>query len=228
MRWRITATGNCGRANIMSELLIVDDHPILRQGLAQLLSSVPDVTAVQQAGSGSEAMEKFRAKRPSAVILDLSLGEESGIDVLRRMQNVDPDVPVLVLSMHDENVHAERVLRAGARGYVMKFEATENVISAVRRILAGELVFSRGIQNQIMMRLVKQTDHRPDSGIASLSDKELEVLRLIGMGLATSQIAIRLSRSIKTVEAHRASIRTKLGLASGFELARYAMHWINE
>lgn len=212
----------------MSRLLIVDDHPLLRQGLMQLLSGAWDAASIHQAGNAADALNEFRRSRPDAVILDLTLGSESGLDVLKQMREIDDKVPVLILTMHDESLHAERALVAGARGYVMKHEATETVIGAVRRLLAGELVFSRAMQEQIMLNFSRRGSARPVFGFSSLTEREVEILRLIGTGLGTSQIAARLKRSIKTIEAHRASIRSKLGLESSFELVRYAMRWVND
>jgi DNA-binding NarL/FixJ family response regulator len=212
----------------MSNLLIIDDHPIVRQGLVQFLSSLPDFSAVREASNGSEALREFRTVRPDAVILDLTLGSESGLDVLKEMLKLDATVPVMILTMHDESLHAERALIAGARGYVMKHEATEVVVSAVRRLLAGELVFNRNLQDKLLLNFSRRSGARPVGGLSALTDRETEILRLIGMGLSTTQIADRLSRSVKTVEAHRASIRAKLGLESSFELVRYAMWWSNE
>ena len=211
----------------MSALLVVDDHPILRQGLVQFLSGMPDIAAVREASTGAEALQQFRSSRPDAVILDLTLGAESGLDVLRQIREIDDSVPVMILTMHDESLHAERALAAGARGYVMKHEATGNVIEAVRRLLAGELVFSRNLQDKVLLNFSNRTGSRHTTGVAALTTRETEVLGLIGSGHSTSQIAARLSRSVKTIEAHRASIRGKLGLNSTFELVRFAMSWIS-
>jgi DNA-binding NarL/FixJ family response regulator len=211
----------------MSELLLVDDHPILRQGLVQFLSAMHDIDVVREATTGEEAMREFRAKRPDAVILDLTLGAESGLDVLRRMREIDDSVPVLILTMHDESLHAERALAAGARGYVMKHEATGTVVDAVSRLLAGELVFSRHLQDKVLLNFSNRNGSRHATGVSALTAREVEVLTLIGSGHSTSQIASRLCRSIKTIEAHRASIRGKLGLNSTFELVHFAMNWIS-
>lgn len=209
----------------MTELLVVDDHPILRQGLVQFLAGMPDVACVNEASNGREALAQFRCCRPDAVILDLSLGAESGLDVLQQMLAIDDAVPVLILTMHDESLHAERALAAGARGYVMKHEATSSVIEAVRRLLAGELVFSRQLQESVLLHFSHRTGARQTTGVGALTSRELEVLELIGKGLATCQIAAHLSRSVKTVDAHRASIRGKLGINSTFELMHFAMNW---
>jgi DNA-binding NarL/FixJ family response regulator len=212
----------------MSRLLVVDDHPILRQGLVQFLSSMQDVNTIAEASTGEEALSQFCDVRPDAVILDLTLGAESGLDVLQKMREHDATVPIMILTMHDEALQAERALAAGARGYVMKHEATETVIDAVRRLLDGELVFSRNVQEKMLLNFSQRAGARHCSGISSLTSRELEVLSLIGIGYSTSKIASRLSRSIKTVEAHRASIRNKLGLESTFELVRFAMRWTNK
>ena len=212
----------------MSRLLIVDDHPVMRQGLVQLLSSMPDIASIAEASTGAEAIAEFSNLPPDAVILDLKLGTESGIDVLRKMHDIDSSVPVMILTMHDEALHGERALIAGARGYVMKHEATEKVISSVRRLLAGEMVFSRSLQDKLLQTFSKRSGAKPASGFSALTEREIQVLRLIGMGQGTSQIASRLCRSVKTIEAHRASIRGKLGLESALELVHYAMRWINE
>jgi DNA-binding NarL/FixJ family response regulator len=210
----------------MAELLIVDDHPIMRQGLVQFLQSMPDVRNIREASTGAEALREFRASRPDAVILDLTLGKESGLDVLRQMHAEDPKIPVMILTMHDESLHAERALAAGARGYVMKHEATDTVIDAVRRLLDGELVFSRTLQEKVLLGYSKRNGPRHPSGVSALTAREIEILSLIGAGLSSAQIASRLSRSVKTIETHRASLRGKLGLDSTFELVRYAMNWV--
>lgn len=212
----------------MTRLLVIDDHPIVRQGLVQLLAGIWDGRSIAQASNGAEALVEFQRARPDAVILDLSLGAESGIDLLKRLQDLDSTVPVMILTMHDESLHAERALAAGAHGYVMKHEATETVIDSVRRLLAGELVFSQQLRDRIFLHFSRRCGARPVAGVSALTEREVEILTLIGMGHATTQIAARLSRSVKTIEAHRASIRGKLGLDSAFELARYAMRWVEE
>lgn len=213
----------------MAQLLLVDDHPVVRQGLMQLLSAMDEVECIHEAGTPGAAIDEFRTQRPDAVILDLSLGGKSGLDVLRRMSDIDASVPIMILSMHDESLHAERALIAGAKGYVMKHEAAEKVVDGVRKLLAGELVFSKALQDRILMQLCRRSSgHQAQGGIAALTDKELEILRMIGMGYPTSQIATQLARSVKTIEAHRASIRKKLRMESAFELVHFAMHWAQE
>jgi DNA-binding NarL/FixJ family response regulator len=207
--------------------MIVDDHPIIRQGMAALLSGVPGFAPIDLAASGDEALTQARQARPDVVLLDLSLGPESGLDVLRRLQAFDRSIPVLVMSMHDEALHSERALRAGAVGYVMKHEATEAVIDSIRRVLRGEVALSPRMQTALIARMTTQTDRRR-SGVDALSDRELEVLRLIGLGVSSNDIANQLCRSVKTIEAHRASIRNKLGLTSNLDLIRFATLWIED
>lgn len=199
-------------------VLVVDDHPIVRHGLMQMLSADPGISRCVAAGTVAEALATIERSRPDAVVLDISLGEESGLDLLRRMQARDLDVPVLVLSMFDESVYAERSLRLGARGYLMKEAAAEHVVDAVHRIARGETVLSP--------EMAARMDDADTRGIASLSDRELAVLTLIGSGNSVADIARLHSRSIKTIEAQRESIKRKLGLRSAAELARYAVLWV--
>lgn len=210
-----------------ARVLIVDDHPIIRQGMAALLAGVAGFAPIDQASSGEEALTQARRDRPDVVLLDLSLGAESGLDVLRRLQALDRSIPVLVMSMHDESLHAERALRAGAVGYVMKHEATETVIDAIRRVLRGEVALSPRMQTALIARMTTQSERRR-SGVDALSDREMEVLRLIGLGVSSNDIANQLCRSVKTIEAHRASIRNKLGLTSNLDLIRFATLWIED
>lgn len=192
----------------------------------QFLSGMSDIDSVGQAATGEDALREFREQRPGAVILDLTLGDESGLDVLQRMHEIDDSVPVMILTMHDESLHAERALGAGARGYVMKHEATETIMTAVRRLLSGELVFSRSLQDKVLLNFAQRSGSRHAGGVAALTAREIEVLELIGVGRSSQQIADTLKRSVKTVESHRASIRSKLEITSSFELVRFAMSWV--
>jgi len=211
-----------------SSILIVDDHPMVRHGLAQLLNHEADLEVRGEAATAGEAMEALRKSRFDLVIADLSLSGVSGIELVRNIRAHDANLPVLVISMHDETVYAERALRAGARGYVMKQEATEKVLSAVRRLLAGDVYLSDALQAKMLRRAVGRRGDAPVLPIEVLSDRELEVLRLIGRGLGTRQISEELRRSIKTVEAHRASLKDKLGLKTAAELAHFAAKWADQ
>jgi two-component system, NarL family, response regulator FusR len=202
-------------------VLLVDDHPIIRQGLAQLFSLDPNFAPPQQAGTSNEARALLSGSNPPDVmVLDLALGKESGLDLLRDLRNDGLTLPVVVLSMYDENAYAERALQAGAQAYLMKQSAAEFVVEAVNRVLHGEIVLSPSMQTLMLSRMVGRK--RENEQAEPLSEKEIQVLQLISNGLSTSDIAERLSRSVKTIESHRSSIKVKLGLRSGLELVRYA------
>ncbi len=217
-------TAEAGNGEAPARIMVVDDHPIVRQGLTQLIRDEPDLDIVGAAASHEEALEMMDAHQPDLAILDLSLGKESGLDLLKIMRTRRPSMRVLVLSMHDEAYYADRVLRAGAIGYIMKQEPAENVITAVRQALEGKVYLSEAIASSMLTRLVgrKETGVSP---IDLLSDRELQVLQLIGKGRGTRQIAEQLHLSIKTVENYREHIKSKLDLRTGPELVRYAVRW---
>jgi len=214
-----------------TRVLIVDDHPILRHGIAQLIAREPDFDACAEAGSVDEALAMLADRPVDVAIVDLSLEEQSGMELIRRALARHPTLLCLVLSMHDERLHAERALRAGARGYLMKQEATRKIVAALRQVRAGRIYLSDPMSSEILERLgggVPATcDRDPDGAMGGLSDREMEVLRLIGRGLKTGEIARRLNRSVHTVEAHRANIKRKLGLRTAGDLARVAFNWSN-
>lgn len=212
-------------------VMIVDDHPIVRQGIALLINQQQDMEACCEAGSAEEALESLGAKgrsTPDLAVVDLSLGGMSGLDLVKTLRSRFPDLPVLIMSMHDESLYAERVLRAGARGYIMKQEATEKILTAIRQILRGEIYVSDRMRTRMLERLVDNRTDSSESPLACLSDRELEVLRLIGEGLSTGDIARDLHRSVKTIEAHRANIKEKLDLKNAAELVRFAIQWANQ
>jgi DNA-binding NarL/FixJ family response regulator len=206
-------------------ILVVDDHPIVRQGLALLINREPDLVVCGEAEEAMGAMHVLASSRPDVLIVDISLSGPDGIDLLKNIRATHPALPVLILSMHDESVYAERALRAGANGYIMKQEATENVLVAVRRILSGEIYVSARIANQMLRHYITGTGTLRDSSIADLSDRELEVFRLIGEGHGTRQIAEKLHLSVKTVESYQAHIKEKLSLRSSRELMQRAIQW---
>ena len=208
-----------------AKILIVDDHPIVRHGLAQLINDVPGLTVCGASATLSEALRALVASDPHLVILDLSLGDDSGLELLKSLKARRPDLPVLVLSMHDEAYYADRVLRAGAMGYVMKQEAAEQVIAAIRQVLSGKVYLSEAMASSMLSRLVGGKATEGGSPVANLTDRELEVLQLIGKGLGTRQIADKLRLSVKTVENHREHLKAKLKLHSSAELVRYAVRW---
>jgi DNA-binding NarL/FixJ family response regulator len=206
-------------------VLLVDDHPIVRQGLTQLINQEPDLAVCGHAENANGACSAIAAHRPDIVILDISLNGPDGLAVLKDIRMSDAALPVLVLSMHDESIYAERALRAGANGYIMKQEATERVLEAIRRIRGGELYVS----DRISKRLLRQIVNGPASGkspMEALTDRELAVFRLIGKGHGTREIADDLHISVKTVETYQAHIKEKLSLKNGRELVQHAFQWV--
>ena len=210
-------------------VLVVDDHPLMRQGLALLINQQQDMQVCGEAEEAQAAMHAIAHLRPDIMILDISLSGPDGLELLKKIRATDPDLPVLILSMHDEAIYAERALRARANGYIMKQEATEKVLVAVRRILTGEIYLSERMSNKMLQQYIGGAPSMIQSSIASLSDRELEVFRLIGEGRATREIAEELHLSVKTVETYQAHIKEKLALRSGRELIQHAIQWkINE
>jgi DNA-binding NarL/FixJ family response regulator len=206
-------------------VLVVDDHPIVRQGLAMMINREPDLVVCGEAEEAMGAMHVLASSHPDVMIVDISLTGPDGIDLLKNIRISHPTLPVLILSMHDEMVYAERALRAGANGYIMKQEATENVLIALRRLLNGEIYVSTRIANQMLKHYITGSGTLRNSSIADLSDRELEVFRLIGEGHGTRQIAEELHISVKTVESYQAHIKEKLSLRSARELMQRAIQW---
>src|SRR4051794_38250550 len=216
------ATASAAKAKV----LLVDDHPIVRQGLGQLINEEPDLSIVAEAEDFQQALSALDATPPDVAIVDISLKDRSGIELIKEIRARKPELPILVLSMHDESLHAERVLRAGAKGYIMKQEATEQVMNAIRRVLRGEVYLSERMASRMVNRLVAGPQNVGGSPIERLSDREFEVFQMIGNGVGPSEIAEKLGLSVKTVETHRERIKEKLNLASGSELIRYAMQYV--
>ena len=212
--------GNRGQR---ASVLIVDDHPVVRHGLAQFINREQDIYVVGQAGDAHQALSAIDSLGPDVVIVDLALKDRPGIDLIKDIEVRHPGLPILVLSMHDEGLWAERCLRAGARGYIMKEEGTDLVVAALRRVLAGEIWVSNTIGSRLLHRLSKGAAAGEASPLSVLSDRELVIFRMIGLGLGTRHIAGRLSLSVKTVDTYRDRIREKLHLKTGPELLRYAI-----
>lgn len=206
---------------------IIDDHPIVRQGISQLIDQEEDLVTCCQAGSAQEAIEMMAACEPDVMLIDISLDGISGIELIKLLRQRHIKAPVLIISMHDESLYAERALRSGAKGYVMKQEATEKVLTAIRQVLRGEIYLSDRMQNKILQRVINGEEGGL-SAIDLLSDRELEVFRLIGHGYSTSDIGRELKRSVKTVETHRAHLKDKLGLKNAAELTHFAVQWIEQ
>lgn len=211
-------------ASNKKRILIVDDHPMMREGLAQLIENEPDLQTAAQADSAAQALALMAGSLPDLLLLDISLPDKSGIELIKDIQALYPALPVLVVSMHDESLYAERVLRAGGRGYIMKQEGGKKLMLAIRQVLAGQIYVSERISARILENF---SGHRGESQspIEKLSDREFEVFQLLGQGTGSQQIAKRLHLSVKTVEVHRANIRKKLELGSGAELVHYAIRW---
>jgi len=210
---------------LKKRVLVVDDHPIVRQGLALLINRESDLLVCGEAEEAMGAMHVLASAKPDVLIVDISLNGPDGIDLLKNIRTTHPNLPVLILSMHDESIYAERALRAGANGYIMKQEATEKVLVALRRILNGEIYVSERISNQILKQYITGSRTVRNSSIGDLSDRELEVFRLIGEGHGTRQIAEELHVSVKTVESYQAHIKEKLSLRNARELMQRAFQW---
>lgn len=208
-----------------TKIMVIDDHPLVRQGLAQLINQEEDMILVAEAGDATEALQNFEKAEPDLVIVDISLKGTSGVDLTKTLLSKNPKILILVISMYDESLYAERVLRAGAKGYLMKQEATENVVSAIRRILSGETYVSDKMKDSFMNKLLTGNSASTSNSAESLSDRELEVLQLVGQGYATREVASTLHVSIKTVESHYANIKMKLDLKNSNELIQYAVKW---
>jgi DNA-binding NarL/FixJ family response regulator len=204
-------------------VFVVDDHPLLRQGLALMINREQDLMVCGEAEEAQAAMKAVAAKKPDILIADISLNGPDGLDLLKNLRALYPELPVLILSMHDESIYAERALRARANGYIMKQEATEKVLVAVRRILSGGIYLSDRMANKLLHQYVSGAPADVNSRLSALSDRELEVFRLIGEGSGTRQIAEKLHLSIKTVETYQAHIKDKLSLRSGRELVQHAI-----
>ncbi len=205
-------------------ILIVDDHPVVREGFARVLEEEPGLTVCGQADTMKQALELVGQLQPELVMVDLSLEDGSGLALITRLKRRWPDLKMLVCSIHDEALFAERAIAAGALGYLNKQETTHRIKEAVRTVLAGELYLSAGMSERVSMGCLDAKGAMPAS-IAQLSNREIEVFDLIGQGLSTADIAARLNRSVKTIETHRDKIKRKLHLASGGELVRRAVQW---
>jgi DNA-binding NarL/FixJ family response regulator len=206
-------------------VFLVDDHPLVREWLTNLVNQQPGLKVCGESESGPEAREKILALRPDVAIVDISLKDSSGIELIKDLKQGCPEVAVLVLSMHEESHYAERALRAGARGYVMKRETTKKVIAAINQVLAGKLCVSETVTAAMAAQFVQGKTLATHSPVEQLSDRELEVFELLGQGRTTRQIAETLRVSLKTVQAYCARVKEKLNLRSATELLREAVRW---
>lgn len=212
--------------NKKRSVLIVDDHPLIRQGVTQLVQQEEDLTVCGEAEDGPDVLQAIQQARPDIVVLDIMLKTTNGLALITTIQERFPSLPVLILSMHDEALYAERALRAGAQGYVMKQDSPEKLIEAIRRVLEGEIYLSDNMTARMLKKIATGAPSAELSPLELLSARELEVFRLIGRGTATRKIADQLQVSVKTVDAHRANIKKKLDLKSGAELVQRAIKWV--
>jgi DNA-binding NarL/FixJ family response regulator len=208
-------------------VLIVDDHPIVRQGLKGLISQAPDLVVCGEAETIFDALKAIEQLKPDVAVVDISLNKgESGVDLIKDIRIRYPDLPVLTLSMYDEAIYAERVLRAGGRGYVTKDEAAEHVLQAIRQVLKGQIFLSERMSAKMLSKLVGGRTEAAGLSVDRLSDRELQIFELIGRGMSTRMIAETLHLSIKTIESHRANIKEKLQVDNTTELLQQAIHWL--
>ncbi|MBI4326187.1 MAG: response regulator transcription factor [Chloroflexi bacterium] len=207
-------------------ILIVDDHPIMRQGLAQLVNNEPDLAICGEAENAYQALEIIQDSPPDLALVDISLPGKNGLELIKDIQTLHPGLAVLVISMHDESLYAERVLRAGGRGYIMKQEGGEKLIQAIRQVLNGQIYVSERVSAKILEIFSGRRSEASTSPIERLTDREFEVFQLIGLGRGSREIAQHLHMSIKTVDAHRAHIKQKLSLKDGTALVRFAVRWV--
>jgi DNA-binding NarL/FixJ family response regulator len=208
-----------------SRILIVDDHPIFCLGMSELINEERDLVVCGSADTVAKAWSAIRNLNPDLVIVDISLKNSNGIDLVKEIHAERSDLPVLVLSMHDESLYAERALLSGARGYIMKQEATKSVVHAIRTVLIGKIYASEEIKEKMLMRKIAPRDINDPSPLDKLTTRELEVFRLLGSGLSTKEIADRLNIAMKTVGTYRERIKEKLELKHATELVQFAVHW---
>ena len=206
-----------------AKVLLVDDHPLVRERLAELIDQQPDLVTCGEAEDAHDALEAVRVHQPDVVIVDLTLKHAHGIELIKDLKIQYPKIPALVLSMHDESLYAERAIRAGARGYVTKQEATKTILTAIRRVLKGEIHVSEKMAATILHRLAGEGVSGDSTPLSKLTDRELEVFQLLGDGLPAREIARTLHVSVKTVDAHREHIKQKLHFKTSAELCRYAI-----
>jgi DNA-binding NarL/FixJ family response regulator len=208
-----------------SRIFILDDHPIIRQGIGELINDEADMTVCGEAENFQDAMQAVEKLKPDVILVDISLDGSSGLEFIKSLKINHPEIKALILSMHDEVLYAERALREGARGYIMKQEATEKIMDAIRHVMGGQVYLSEHMMERILEKKYGgiSVDASP---YEALSDRELEVFRMIGEGASTSLIAKQLHRSMKTIETYRARIKVKLNLKNNMELIRLAMNWV--
>lgn len=207
-------------------VLIVDDHPVFRHGIASLINAEADLVVCGEAANAQLALAGMRSLKPDVALLDISLPGTNGVELIKLMKAEQPKLPLLVLSMHDESLYALRALRAGALGYVMKAEALNHVLTALRKVLKGDIYVSEKFSERLIFKAIQSIDGGLGSPVDKLSDRELEVLELLGRGFGTREIANELHLSVKTIETHRAHIKEKLGFKDAGEMVRFSIEWV--
>ncbi len=207
-------------------LLIVDDHPVFRHGISQLIGKLPEVTICGEADNAQTALQAMRLLQPQIALIDISMPGTNGIELIKLMLAEQPRLIILTLSMHDESLYALRALRAGAKGYVMKHQATETVLDALRKVVAGGIYVSPAFSERLVFKAIRGSECDLGSPVDTLSDRELEVLQLFGRGKSTREIADALHLSVKTIETHRAHIKEKLGFKGADEMVKFAVEWM--
>lgn len=220
------APRNAAAERVKTRILVVDDHPIVRERLAELINQESDLNVCGEAEDSREAIKAVEALRPDLAIVDITLKDTYGIELIKQLKETHPKLPVLVLSMHDESLYGERALRAGAKGYLTKQEATKKVISAIRRILAGEIYVSDKMASTILHKVAGGGSAQGGSPVDVLTDREMEIFQLLGQGRGVKEIADNLFISVKTVEAHREHIKQKMNFKSSSELLRFAIQFM--
>ncbi|MDD5140295.1 MAG: response regulator transcription factor [Verrucomicrobiales bacterium] len=218
-------TKKSAAAQNRKRIFIVDDHPMMRQGLAQLIGAEPDLTVCGEAENAGAALAAISTLKPELVLADISLPGKNGLELIKDFQAMQPGLPVLVISMHDESLYAERVLRAGGRGYIMKQEGGKKLMQAIRQVLSGQIYVSEKMSASILETFSGRRPGTENSPMEKLTDREFEVFQLISQGKGMREIAEQFHLSVKTVEVHRTNIKAKLKLKSASELMRFAVRW---
>lgn len=216
------------QATARARVFIVDDHPFMRRGLAATISDQDDMEVCGEASGKSEAMQRIADAEPDLVVIDISLEDGNGIELIKDIKGNWPEMKMLVSSMHEESLFAERAVRAGAMGFVNKGEPVQHFVDALRRVASGRIYLSQRMTDRMLNQAISQNEDPPASPYERLSDREMEVFEMIGNGLGTKQIAAKLELSRKTVETYREHIKSKLNLANGTELTRHAVQWVLE
>lgn len=211
-----------------TRIYIVDDHPLVRQGLSQIVASEADMEICGEAEDSPAAIRGVGEANPDAIIVDISLKGANGLELIKNLKAIHEDIPILVFSMHDETIYAQRALRAGAKAYVMKKESPSKVVDAIRKIIQGEIYVSPSVADQVLHQIVNGPGNVSTSPVDRLTDRELEVVQLIGRGLSSREVAESLHLSVKTIESHRAHVKEKLSLRNATELVQFSVQWVDQ